>query len=531
MTIDTDIGKHPISDDLPAGTDIRDSTEFEQIQSEIDKLSAISGSGAVDWVLITSLCETIIASKSKDMLIGCYLTGGLLETQGLEGLAGGLRILSNMLQTYWDSLFPTTKRMRARRNALQWLIDRISQKSDESSWQEKPADGKLIDTILETLRNIDATLSEKDEDAPSIQPLLSIFGGFPRIEEQTEPPASNASATGASAATDTAQSTAMASSSGAKSSQNASPAPANTLLDNNLDADKANDVLTERIGELADWYQGIDLENPTPYRLKRIALWSPVRDLPPSRNGKTFIPGPQAQSVEIVKRLAAGGSPEEIIRFAENQLSIEPFWLDMNRLVAQALALSGSRFVLAQKAVESETILFVSRLPKLPELRFVNEHPFASEATIAWLRALANTASTQGSTSHSSDTENQAIREARTSAAAGKRTEAASRIQQEIVLAKSARQRFILRMRLFEILAAQTEQRQLSSFASILQADIAQFKLEEWEPDLALEGLKLIHHWLLSDQERQTEAAQALARITLLDPATAVDLITTPGGN
>ena len=203
----------------------------------------------------------------------------------------------------------------------------------------------------------------------------------------------------------------------------------------------------------------------------------------------------------------------------------------MNRLVAQALALSGSRFVLAQKAVESETILFVSRLPKLPELRFVNEHPFASEATIAWLRALANTASTQGSTSHSSDTENQAIREARTSAAAGKRTEAASRIQQEIVLAKSARQRFILRMRLFEILAAQTEQRQLSSFASILQADIAQFKLEEWEPDLALEGLKLIHHWLLSDQEKQTEAAQALARITLLDPATAVDLITTPGGN
>ena len=69
MTIDTDIGKHPISDDLPAGTDIRDSTEFEQIQSEIDKLSAISGSGAVDWVLITSLCETIIASKSTTAVI------------------------------------------------------------------------------------------------------------------------------------------------------------------------------------------------------------------------------------------------------------------------------------------------------------------------------------------------------------------------------------------------------------------------------------------------------------------------------
>ena len=77
----------------------------------------------------------------------------------------------------------------------------------------------------------------------------------------------------------------------------------------------------------------------------------------------------------------------------------------------------------------------------------------------------------------------------------------------------------------------QSEQPQLLAFASILQTEIERFKLEEWEPELALEGLKLIHHWLKSDLGSQSEAARVLARITLLDPATAVDLITTPNAN
>ena len=528
MTIDTQIGKRPISDDLPAGADIRDSAEFEQIQGEIDKLTAISGNGLVDWPLVTSLCETVLSGKSKDLLLGCYLTGGLLETQGLDGLANGLQILSDMLQTYWDSLFPTLKRIRARRNALQWLIDRISQKGEDPAWQEKPADGQLIDAILASLRNIDATLSEKDEEAPSMQPLLSLLGDFPRIEQPAAAPAPGAPAEKAAAGT--APTVPTPPQPGNSIPSAAPPAPASPPSGNDLDAGKANDLLNERISELADWYQGIDLENPTPYRLKRIALWSAVVDLPPSRNGKTFIPGPQTQAVEIMKRLEAAGSPEEIIRFAENQLSIEPFWLDMNRIVAQAMARCGSRFASAQKAVELETAHLVSRLPKLAELRFINEHPFANEATNAWLRTLGNAAA-PGSASQNNDAESRAIREARTSAAAGKRVEAASRIQQEIALTKTGRQRFVLRMRLFEILAMQAEPRQLSSFASILQADIAHFNLEEWEPELALEGLKLIHRWLLSDPANPAEAAQVLARITLLDPATAVDIVATPGGN
>ena len=514
MTIATDIGRLPISESLPAGTDIRNTTDFEQVQSEIDKLSSISGNAIVDWAQIIPLCETIITSQSKDLLIACYLAGGLLETQGPAGLANGLSILSGMLQTYWDSLFPSIKRIRARRNALEWLTDRIGQKIVEASWQEQPAEGTVVDSILDSLRDIDATLMEKDDEAPSMRPLITMLGGLPRIDKEIVAPTPALGTTTPSALTTQTESS---------PSDNKNTFTASPPLDKDLEPGKASDLLNERINELAEWYQSIDLENPASYRLKRIALWSAIEASPPAHNGKTFIPGPPPQTVEIMKRIETGGSPEEIIRFAENQLGIEPFWLDMNWLVAKALTLGGTRFALALEAVESETTLFIGRLPNFSELAFINGQPFANESTIAWLRSLGKVSGNPDQHAAVDDLTTQAIGEARTLAAAGKFGEAAARIQQEITLADTARNRFSLRLRLCEMLAAQGAQDKLRPFAEILLADIDRFHLDEWEPKLALEGLKLIYHLLLSNPEMRSEATQILTRITLLDPAMALD--------
>lgn len=529
MTIATRIGKCPISESLPVGSEIRNTPEFEQVQSEIDKLSTISGNCIVDWTQVISLCEMIITSRSKDLLVACYLAGGLFETQGLMGLEKGLSILSDMLQAYWDSLFPSPKRMRARRNALLWLTDRIGQKIAITSWQEQPVEGALIESILANLRAIDATLMEKDDEAPSMRQLISIIDGLPRVEAKTGSPTPDFSTTTSFDSVNAHGSAPSESPSKIESSQIdiSRTLAASRPLDSNVERGKASDLLNERVSELVEWYQGIDLESPASYRLKRIALWSAIEALPPTQNGKSFIPGPSPQTVEIMKRLEAGGSPEEIIRFAENQLVIVPFWLDMNHLVAKALALGGSRFAPALEAVESETARFVGRLPKLSELSFINGYPFASESTIAWLRPLGSTVSSSGSFASSGDLLAQAIGEARTLAAAGKLVEAAARIQQEITLADSARKRFTLRLRLYEMLAAQGAQDKLRSFAKILLSDIDRFQLDEWEPKLALEGLKLAYHFLLSDPEIRAEAIQVLTRITLLDPAVALELSTT----
>ena len=110
-----------IPGDIPAGESARYEPQFEAMQAEIDKLSALTGEQP-DWALISDHASTLLASKSKDLLIAGYLAAALNETRGWAGLADGLNIITNLTATFWEGLQPT--RLRARKAAIDWLLDR-----------------------------------------------------------------------------------------------------------------------------------------------------------------------------------------------------------------------------------------------------------------------------------------------------------------------------------------------------------------------------------------------------------------------
>ena len=64
-----ELGNTPISTDLPSGEDVRYEPEYEALQSEIDKLSSPTSQGATDWDKVVGLATTILAEKSKDLLV------------------------------------------------------------------------------------------------------------------------------------------------------------------------------------------------------------------------------------------------------------------------------------------------------------------------------------------------------------------------------------------------------------------------------------------------------------------------------
>ena len=524
MSTASDIGKRPITESVPAGSEVRESPEFDRVQNEIGKLTSLAGDRVVNWSEVIPLCETILTQQGKDLLIASYLAGSLLEAEGPEGLDTGLGIVADLLQTYWDSLFPSLKRLRARRNAVQWLIDRISQKAAETSWPAQPVAGEVIDSIMRSLRAIDATLAEKDDEAPSMGPLLTLFDRLPRMEAETDAGAAPQTPPAAPSPSAGEPSPAPAALPSASPPSVAPPAATMPLADTQ-GKEQAAGVLGERISELAEWYQGIDLESQASYRLKRIAVWSAIDSAPSDQDGKTMVHGPQAQTVELMKRLEAAGSPPEIIRFCENQLGIQPFWLDVNRLAAKALGLAGSRFALARQAVEDETTRLLERLPRLCGLRFSNGQAFAEEATQIWLNGLSRTSTAQTSSSPGDPDASQAIDEAGALASSGKPIEAAARMQQEIARTDSAQQRYTLRLHLCEMLVAQGGPAKLAPFARLLLADIEHFALDQWRPDLALTGLQLAYRVLQSDADCRSETGSLLARITRLDPAMALNLL------
>ena len=118
------LGKNPINPDQPTGSDVRYEPEFEELQSEIDKLSSPSFSGGIEWQKVSDMAAFILAEKSKDLLVASYLAVSQVYIRQIEGLAVGLTVMHDLVDQFWDTLFPPKKRMRGRLGAVEWWIEK-----------------------------------------------------------------------------------------------------------------------------------------------------------------------------------------------------------------------------------------------------------------------------------------------------------------------------------------------------------------------------------------------------------------------
>ena len=137
----TQLGTEPVSADTPAGVSVRYEPEFEQLQVEIAKLESVNAV-PVNWGEVVDVGTRLLSQKSKDLLVACYVCHGLYDRNGYAGLANGLTILSGMINTYWDTLFPELKRQRARVAAMEWLVERLGARVTEC--KPKPAERDAI---------------------------------------------------------------------------------------------------------------------------------------------------------------------------------------------------------------------------------------------------------------------------------------------------------------------------------------------------------------------------------------------------
>ena len=118
------LGKDPINPDQPAGSDVRYEPEFEKLQAETDKLSSPSSSGGIDWEKVSDMAALILAEKSKDLLVASFLAVSQVHTRQTEGLAVGVTVMHDLVENFWDTLFPPKKRMRGRLGAIEWWIEK-----------------------------------------------------------------------------------------------------------------------------------------------------------------------------------------------------------------------------------------------------------------------------------------------------------------------------------------------------------------------------------------------------------------------
>ncbi len=518
-----DLGSSPISLAKPAGDDARDSATYAAIQSQLDRLTDIHAEAAVDWSTIASLSAKVLTEEAKDLSVAVWLTAALMHQRGPEGLATGVHILRELVETYRETMFPPPARLRGRRNQMQWLLDQLTAYLQQDG--ESPA--LPTNTHAELLADWDA-LDEAwqlhDTDSPAFYALRRQLTDLPiaddALNSNTVPHPvdgkQNAEPPGTIAPVLMAASTLQTDSNPAFSQASASPPPLpkSNLPSTGTDPESVIDSALEQMQALVAWCLRETPTLPLLFRLNRICAWAALSEAPPSNANATRIPGPPETLVDGLAQVQQGTEGLAVVQFVEARLIDQRYWLDLNRISHAALSRVGATDAAA--AVAFETSQLLARLPQLRTQTFDDDRPFADAQTLAWLDGLDAATPTQKASGH--DAVEACITAAVADAASGKLDAAMGTLQATVSKADSARESFQLRLAQCDLLYRFDTGANIGSLLAPLIEELDVYQLSRWEPDLARRTLELA-----AAVEQRHGANQGQSSVTLLSRLARID--------
>jgi type VI secretion system protein VasJ len=506
----SELGAKPIPGAKGAGSDIRSTDIFEKLSTEIDKMSSPSVSGALDWTKVLDVSAQILGGSSKDLLVASYFSLALLKIEGLAGLAIGVHVWRDMLSSYWDSLFPAKTRMRGRRNAIDWWVEKLSGEIRDLpavKWEQN-----TINSLYADLNAIDTFLRDNMDDAPAVGPLMSIIGSvLAPVEEKRPAPAEPASISVQPAPS--ANKPAVPSA--------GVPAPGgddpDVLIKHGIETLRTASASLMANNVLTSLY----------FRLNRAVAWITVSAAPPNHGGRTLLEAPDEEVRDLLKMMRNSGNWKDLLAACESRISQYLFWLDLSRYVAEALDQLGQKG--QAREVAGMTAFYVDRLPGIEKLTFTDGTPFADQITRKWL-ADARRDSSGDAIPASGDAIETRIETdmaaAKTLVADGNVAGAAGQLREAITRASSVRERFMRQVHFCRFLIENNQNKLSGSYLTELVGLIDTYRLGDWEPSLAAEAYDVILTGISSPGMEETGLKDVeqdvFKRLSLIDPVRAM---------
>lgn len=519
----------PIPGGSPAGIDAKFDPEHEALRNDIAALDSPSG-GNVDWPKVVPRAGTILAEKSKDLLIATYLAYALWETERLKGLAIGLEVLSQLCERYWENAFPPVARIRGRANALAWLLARLEHGLGAFAPTAKDKDD--VELLEASAKRFASVVRDKFEDAaPPVRPLVETVQRIKMsVPEQPAPPPPPPPPPAAPAPA--LKPAAPAATAPAPSPAAAAPIsldPGGATLADPAEVGKFTNAVAKTLIDASKIVRAAAPQDPIGYTLLRAALALTAK-LPPITNGATTIPAPPDALVRELATHQERGNWDRLLLTCEVSLVGKRFWLDLHRLSALALTNLGKDFEAARDTVVAWTALWVKLYPAVIDATFAGGMPFASDVTKEWLAAEVMPSAGGGGGGGSETTEgSEAIAAARALLAGGKTEEALSALAELAGSAKSGRARFRARLAIAQALASGPSANIAEGMFEALSEELVQRGLETWEPELAAECYRA--HLICLKQLRKPndsslapQIAAVSRRLSRVDPLAALKL-------
>jgi type VI secretion system protein ImpA len=124
----------PIPGENPSGEDLRYTQVYEDIKEArraddtLERGEWQRETKTSDWNKVVDLSAAALAQRTKDIQIAAWLTEGLIQTEGFEGLAAGLNVLVGLLENFWDSVYPPVEEedLDFRAAPLQFINEKLA---------------------------------------------------------------------------------------------------------------------------------------------------------------------------------------------------------------------------------------------------------------------------------------------------------------------------------------------------------------------------------------------------------------------
>lgn len=511
----------PISDGNPVGDDVKYEDSFQQLKAEVDKVQ--SANADADFEQIVALGTQVLGTQSKDLTAAAYLGFGLLQTQGFAGVAEGADAVRILCETYWEDMYPPLRRMVARKNALQLIIDR------SHDWLEgqklAASDVDEVQRALDSYKALQGITTEKmEENAPVLSKITRLLEEKIRTAPKTAAPAPPAESPASPAAPASRPAASAA-------------APQAAAAPTDPDGFRSRNEAERAIMAAVTYLNAEGKTDPVPFRIARALRWGGLVAAPPAEDGQTMIPPFVEQRKGFLDGLLGGGQFAELIEQSESSFREQPFWLDLQRYIATACEALGAPFAPIRDAVMDAVVGLLRRFPEVPDLRFEDGTPFADTATHEWIEMKVRPAMSAGSDagpapSAESDSAVDADFAAARQHLAGGDLDAALAALGETTDA-AERDRFRRRLYLATLCVRGGRPAVARALLERLDDEAAARSLGMWEPKLALDVWTALHgcyealqRGAKADKKTalQEAAEQAFQKIAAFDPVRAVAL-------
>jgi type VI secretion system protein ImpA len=440
----------PIPGDNPGGRNLRYAPVYDKIkEARRQDDDAVQGEWqrerkVADYLQVIKLANEAIATESKDLQLAAWLTEALLAREGYAGLRGGLTLIKDLVEQFWDHLYPeldegdaemraapvdwvggyltiSCKRValnKAGHDFLKYLeakaVGYEPQYEDgearKEAWQAAISENKLpleefdksvnasskefyaalldnLDGSLQIIEESQAPFEEKfGEFAPSYGKLRESLEEVRRLVNQFLQ--KKIDAEGPAPEPEPVEPDPEAPPD-EEPQQDETPRPKKTArrFAGGEPADK--DDAAARVAAVAAYLRREDPYSPAPYLMLRGLRWGELRTSGSGILDLNLFEPPPTETRQSLKRMLNDGQYAEALELAESAMA-EPCgraWLDLQRYVVTALEYQS--YTAIAEAIKSELKALVRDFPDLSKSMMLDDTPVANPETVEWIKSFA----------------------------------------------------------------------------------------------------------------------------------------------